>query len=315
MPARMAFAIPSFRPRTDAEMTASRRERPSSAATPWAQRLQTLADLGVGLMQLRCKDGSTDLRRRWLRCLRDALPEQVMLIVNDDLDALWDDDGSPLADGAHLGREDACALAGRSGLPRTGADGIAQGLRIARERLGEQLLLGTSTRTAEEIGRARDAGADHAGFGAMAASSTKGDTVLADRRRPALGEPAPARPRRRSRGPTDGRGQRAARRRATRRHRSRTPRVVHAGATLTRAPSEHPERKGRAAPSAAPTARRQIRCTTKPGRATGARDRTPGTRPAPSRADGAGGHQRTSAAGARWVRGHRRYRRTTAPSA
>ena len=196
----MAFAIPSFRPRTDAEMTASRRERlqrepiyliatppegtspsSSSAATPWAQRLQTLADLGVGLMQLRCKDGSTDLRRRWLRCLRDALPEQVMLIVNDDLDALWDDDGSPLADGAHLGREDACALAERSGLPHTGADGIAQGLRIARERLGEQLLLGTSTRTAEEIGRARDAGADHAGFGAMAASSTKGDTVLADR--------------------------------------------------------------------------------------------------------------------------------------
>jgi len=208
----MAFAIPSFWPMTDAEMTASRQERlqrepiyliatppegaspgASSAATPWAQRLQALAGLGVGLMQLRCKTGSTDLRRRWLKCLRGALPEQVLLVVNDDLDALWDNDGSPLADGAHIGREDACALAERSDLPHTGADGIAHGLRIARRRLGDQLLLGTSTRTAEEIGRARDAGADHAGFGAMATSSTKGDTILADRAELRLATEADAR--------------------------------------------------------------------------------------------------------------------------
>jgi thiamine-phosphate diphosphorylase len=90
----------------------------------------------------------------------------VLLLVNDDLQALHAADGTLLADGVHLGRQDAAALPG--------------GLRGARARLGTELLLGTSARTLAEVLAAREQGADHAGFGAMASTTTKGDTLRAD---------------------------------------------------------------------------------------------------------------------------------------
>ncbi|MGQ0552823.1 MAG: thiamine phosphate synthase [Planctomycetota bacterium] len=119
-----------------------------------------------------------DLRRALLRELRAALPADALLIVNDDLEAVFDEHGRPLADGVHLGREDAAALAS---LESGGAEVEAcrQGLAIARSRLGPELLLGTSTRTLEEVLAAREAGCDYVGFGAMAPTGTKSDTTLA----------------------------------------------------------------------------------------------------------------------------------------
>ncbi len=56
----------------------------------------------------------------------------------------------------------------------------AAGLRAARSRLGRELLLGASTRTLAELRAAVEAGADHAGFGAMAPSPTKPGAPPAD---------------------------------------------------------------------------------------------------------------------------------------
>lgn len=118
----------------------------------------------IGAVQLRCKHATTEALREMLGLARRLLPADTLLLVNDDLDALWHEDGTPLADGVHLGREDAAAL----------------GLAGARERLGPELLLGTSTRTLAEVEAARTAGADHVGFGAMAPSRSKRDTTTAD---------------------------------------------------------------------------------------------------------------------------------------
>jgi thiamine-phosphate pyrophosphorylase len=95
--------------------------------------------------------------------------------VNDDLEAVHDARGGLLADGVHLGRQDAAEQSGLVG-PR----GIVAGLRAARARLGPELLLGTSTRTRTELAAALQAGADHVGFGAMAPSPTKTDARPAD---------------------------------------------------------------------------------------------------------------------------------------
>ncbi|MHC4844682.1 MAG: thiamine phosphate synthase [Planctomycetota bacterium] len=118
----------------------------------------------VGAVQLRCKDAPTETQRALLLRARQLLPPDTLLLVNDDLDAVFDAIDEPLADGVHLGREDAAAI----------------GLAAARERLGPDLLLGTSTRTLAEIDAALAAGADHVGFGAMAPSTTKTNTSPAD---------------------------------------------------------------------------------------------------------------------------------------
>jgi len=132
----------------------------------WTWRVADAVRGGVGAVQVRVKSASgTALRRELLRRLRAALPPHTLLLVNDDPEAVYDERGAPLADGLHLGREDALAHGG---------------LTRVRRRLGPTLLLGTSTRTLEEIAAARAAGADHAGFGAMAGSTTKSDTQLAD---------------------------------------------------------------------------------------------------------------------------------------
>lgn len=142
---------------------------PTRPQQAWLAALSAAVAAGAGLVQLRLKGASVADRRTWLGRCREALPDAgrpgPLLIVNDDVEAVFACDGTPLADGVHLGREDA----------RAGG-----GLQAARERLGPQLLLGTSTATLAEVEAARRAGCDYVGFGAMATSPTKHDTQPAD---------------------------------------------------------------------------------------------------------------------------------------
>jgi len=131
------------------------------------------AESGAVAVQLRLKDAGTDARRALLARARGVLPIDTLLLVNDDLDAVFAPGGETLADGVHLGREDAAALSPR-GVDATAR--TAAGLAAARARLGRGLLLGTSTRTLAELRTVLAAGADHVGFGAIAASVTKQDT-------------------------------------------------------------------------------------------------------------------------------------------
>jgi thiamine monophosphate synthase len=144
-------------------------------------------EAGAGAVQLRIKQVGTEERRHWLARARTLLGTSALLLINDDLEAVFDEDGRPLADGVHLGREDAAALArGASAAAARRAGALLPlmsiGLAAARERLGAELLMGTSTRTLTELDAAIASGADHAGFGAMAPSPTKPDTVPADPR-------------------------------------------------------------------------------------------------------------------------------------
>lgn len=159
----------------------------STALAGWLARVERAAAAGAGLVQLRAKHATTSARRALLAELRPRLPADVLLLVDDDLDAVFDLEGRPLADGVHLGREDAAALAPISAsipaspaAPGAAALRVVQGLAQARRRLGPELLLGTSARTLAEVSAAREAGADHVGFGAMSDSSSKLDTVRAD---------------------------------------------------------------------------------------------------------------------------------------
>jgi thiamine-phosphate pyrophosphorylase len=142
----------------------------------WVDLIRRIAASGVGLVQLRVKQAQPNERRLWLRALRHALGPEVLLIVNDDLEAVFDASGQCLADGVHLGREDASRLSSGQASPAA----LAAGLSRARARLGPSLLLGTSTRSRAEVQTARAAGADHVGFGAMAATSTKPGASVAE---------------------------------------------------------------------------------------------------------------------------------------
>jgi thiamine-phosphate pyrophosphorylase len=139
--------------------------------------VEAAAAAGAGAVQVRAKHADTAARRALLAATRSVLPAGTLLLVNDDLDAVLDAGGAPLADGVHLGREDAAALAGRG---PASPELVARGLAAARERLGDGRLLGTSTRCMAEVRAAAEAGADHAGFGAMAAGASKPAAVLAD---------------------------------------------------------------------------------------------------------------------------------------
>jgi len=152
-------------------------------------RLRAAAAGGVDAVQLRMKHARTDQRRAALLAARSALPDAVRLLINDDVDALFDARGAALADGVHLGRDDAAALAPAGG---NEAERRAAGLRAARERLGPALALGSSTREPWEVELAHAAGADHLGFGAIALSTSKTDSAPASL--DALHELARARP-------------------------------------------------------------------------------------------------------------------------
>lgn len=150
----------------------------ASAGLPeeWVERVGAAVRGGVEAVQLRLKDADTAARRRALARLRETLPPEVLLLVNDDAEAVFDASGAPLADGVHLGREDLQAWGPAEGSLVTRR---SEGLRRVRALLGPELALGTSTREPWELELAAEGGADHVGFGAMAPSATKTDTQSA----------------------------------------------------------------------------------------------------------------------------------------
>ncbi len=108
---------------------------------------------GATLVQLREKDApdreTLALGRELLAVLRDR---NVKLIVNNRVDLAL----AMGADGVHLGQGD---------LP----------VRVAREILGPQAVIGASANTIEEARAAQDEGADYLGIGAMFPTDTKKD--------------------------------------------------------------------------------------------------------------------------------------------
>jgi thiamine-phosphate pyrophosphorylase len=115
-------------------------------------------DGGARLVQYRDKDGDHERRLAEARALR-ALCHRAgaLLIVNDDVELA----AAAVADGVHLGRDDAP-------------------LATARARLGARAVIGVSCYASLE--RARDAaaaGADYLAFGSMHPSPTKPAAVAA----------------------------------------------------------------------------------------------------------------------------------------
>ena len=115
--------------------------------------LKRAIDGGVDVVQLREKDVSArnryDIGREVRELTRNA---GVPLIVNDrvDLAAALD------ADGVHLGDED---------LP----------VPVARERLGEEAIIGRSVSFVDDARAAEERGADYLGVGAIYATGSKDD--------------------------------------------------------------------------------------------------------------------------------------------
>jgi thiamine monophosphate synthase len=182
---------------------------PAAPPAFWWTAMEASVRGGAGAVQLRAKDTSTDQRCRLVAQARQRLGDEVLLLVNDDLDAALCDE----ADGVHLGREDAEALVpeppptgrppdllaiadelescagneplhqhllavARSALDQQFATRIL-GLLRARMALGEDRLIGTSTRTLPEIHAATRGLADHLGYGAMCPTTTKQGTTPA----------------------------------------------------------------------------------------------------------------------------------------
>ncbi len=110
---------------------------------------------GVGIVQLREKEcSSKDFYRlaKDVKVITDAY--EVPLVINDRLDIALAVD----ADGVHLGQND---------LP----------VRVARNILGEDKLIGATAHNCEEAVDAMKAGADYLGVGDVFGTSTKADTT------------------------------------------------------------------------------------------------------------------------------------------
>lgn len=105
---------------------------------------------GAGVLQVRVKDAPAGEILRVAREIVALARGRALVLVNDRADlALLSG-----ADGVHVGDED---------LP----------VPEARRLLGEDLLVGRTTRTLEEARAAVAAGADHVGFGPIFATTTK----------------------------------------------------------------------------------------------------------------------------------------------
>jgi len=107
---------------------------------------------GASLIQLRDKGASRPEIHRWARRLKDVVPSEVPVLVNDFPDVAVEAG----ADGAHVGAED---------MP----------VGEARSILGDNLLLGVSVHNEEEARRAEAEGADYLGVGAVFPTATKVD--------------------------------------------------------------------------------------------------------------------------------------------
>ncbi|GAA0068520.1 thiamine phosphate synthase [Clostridium sardiniense] len=111
---------------------------------------------GVKLVQYRDKDISTKLMCDRAERLSNLCKNyNAIFLVNDRVDVAMAID----ADGVHVGQDDMdCSL--------------------ARNLLGEDKIIGVSTKTLEESKKALDDGADYLGCGAIYSTSTKDTSVL-----------------------------------------------------------------------------------------------------------------------------------------
>jgi len=109
---------------------------------------------GAGAIQFRQKEGSTRSLIETAIAMKVVCGD-VPLIVNDRVDVAIASD----ADGVHLGQED---------FP------IAK----ARELLGDQAIIGGTSKTLEQAQQCIDEGADYVGFGPIYATGSKADAGL-----------------------------------------------------------------------------------------------------------------------------------------
>jgi thiamine-phosphate pyrophosphorylase len=105
---------------------------------------------GVGILQLRDKNGSDPDILSFSRRIRKIIPREVPYIINDRIDLVLEAG----ADGLHIGQEDIS-------------------LKEARRRLGEDTLVGISCQTLEQALEAQENGADYIGFGSVYRTQTK----------------------------------------------------------------------------------------------------------------------------------------------
>lgn len=120
-------------------------------AAPWRETAEAVLSAGAGCVQLREKalpDAELLCRARELRALTQR--HGALLIINDRADIAL----AAGADGVHLGQED---------LP------LAEARRVA----GARLLIGRSSRSAEQAALADSQGHDYIAIGPMYASQTK----------------------------------------------------------------------------------------------------------------------------------------------
>ncbi|WP_304507780.1 thiamine phosphate synthase [Anaerotignum sp.] len=110
---------------------------------------------GATFVQLREKDASFDMFVEQAKEVREVCKKYgVPFVINDNIEVALAVD----ADGVHVGQSD--MEAGR-----------------VREKLGENKIIGVSTRTVEEALLAQEKGADYLGVGAMFQTSTKLDAA------------------------------------------------------------------------------------------------------------------------------------------
>lgn len=112
--------------------------------------LKKSVDAGVGIVQLRSKEGSTAEILAFCKKAARYVNGKALFIVNDRLDLTL----ASGADGVHLGQED---------LP----------LVLARRLLGRKTMIGISCQTLAQARRAERDGADYIGFGSVFKTKTK----------------------------------------------------------------------------------------------------------------------------------------------
>lgn len=115
------------------------------------EKARAVLDGGAQVLQLRMEVTADRLALPIVReVVALARPREVRVIVNDRVDLAL----AGGADGVHLGDDD---------LP----------VEVARRLLGPEALVGATTRSLEDIERARAAGADHVGLGPLFHTRTK----------------------------------------------------------------------------------------------------------------------------------------------
>ncbi len=122
-----------------------------SSRCPLPQVLREAGQAGVKLVQYRNKTGSMRDAYEMARTLREIAKEwEMMFLVNDRCDLAM----AVEADGVHLGQTD---------LPLT----------LARNLVGDDMLIGASTHNPEQVQKATVEGADYLGFGPIFPTDTK----------------------------------------------------------------------------------------------------------------------------------------------